>query len=1201
MDKYTRMMVVITVALVAVSGAFAAAPTVDDVTLNDGSATTHWANGLTANYTISDADNDPLIPLYSVYEDGSKVDQQFYYNGYTQVYDDSNVLAEPRTANYNGTWYVWMRQSNGQDRRVYELSGDTWSSTSLTWPTFSVVALNQFSAENLYDVSTVNGTLYMAMNENIQYANSSKGVVVWQYNGTGWEINDSLSPVTGSNGTSSVAIAEWVDGSLIVYSVPTGWVQWNGSAWVDFASEPASMPSASVYDDLYYDGTDMWWLSRSGIRARPSCSTFVDNVVYRYDSNNNSFVSDPVLSEGEGDNQPCTGASVYWGQGLFKYADGRLSLVFAFADKFHSQGVQSFVTEGVEQQEVLYAQLTPDVQYTVEVSGYDLENESSKVNASVNATNTPPAALNLSINPIASNNSLVGDYTFYDADGDTESGTTTYWRVNGNITKTNDPVLLSSEYGVDDNVTWQVIPNDGAEAGSLNQTTLVDNVTLNSVSISPSSPTFNDDLVVTCDGSNTVNLSLTYIIDIYRNGRVIKTYYDDDGNVTYSSIAKTEEYFARCTVTDGYRSSSPANTTTVTVQYSSTDGTLANPHLISDYADFKSIPDEPNAHYILVDDVTVSPMAVTNDWARFDFENGSIDGRAYALYGLSRNAGASNYLGFIRFINATMKNVSIVSPTVSTSSASFYVAYAFVGGQYTMIQDVSIIEPSLFGRSSNTAIFNNMPDTGVFERVSVHRGSTLGGSNSGGFMRDPVVDMVDIAGYDFDSDRSILGSQPSSYILALITGATADIAWNPSNLDGSSELYFEDTASCTQYGDGYAFCHPLNSSELVQQASFPDFNFTTTWEMEEGVTYPYLKAVPFTREALGYDELAPYTDSFMMASTDIFGDYYIGLRPWYDADEVDAYCYVADINPSESLNVSWAVTKNNGTAVSSGSALAQPSDTNILIDTITAAETSLNDVYQVDCNVTDSSGLVSTSTEQYTVQGDPVDVSNLSCPAVTYPNENDDPSAAVMELNFSVWDPYEVWNNVVNMTDGSTVKVPTGCDYVVQDSTHRNYTCNFSVNYYNPYGDWDVHVLSDNSITPDSESTVCTIGQLIASQVDTDVITFSDAGPGLVDVRADQDVIVRNTGNSPVDLYMTAYDLKGSQNPSELLLASNFKAGGALGSAVQLANATQKDVNIGVAVGEGSAGNIGLWLSIPSDARIQDYVSVDSWKVVATG
>lgn len=227
------------------------------------------------------------------------------------------------------------------------------------------------------------------------------------------------------------------------------------------------------------------------------------------------------------------------------------------------------------------------------------------------------------------------------------------------------------------------------------------------------------------------------------------------------------------------------------------------------------------------------------------------------------------------------------------------------------------------------------------------------------------------------------------------------------------------------------------------------------------------------------------------------------------------------------------------------------------------------------------------------------------CAALTYPNEDNLPAIAKVPVNFSVYAPLGFTSPSVTVRlkyDGDTY-TSTSCVYSVVDSQNRDYRCNVSMNYWYGPGDYDLNITFTDApkVTTIEVDSECTYGQLIAAKRTTDIIGFSDAGPGVQDSMSDDPVVMRNTGNMPIDLHLTAYDLTGRSVSATKLAANRFKAGATLGSSVALADGVQKDLLMTINPESGADDDVWFWLSMPQGQLVQDYYAATAWELVGVG
>ena len=131
------------------------------------------------------------------------------------------------------------------------------------------------------------------------------------------------------------------------------------------------------------------------------------------------------------------------------------------------------------------------------------------ITETVVATNNPPTVTDVQISPVAATSSddITLTYTFSDQDsGDTESGTTIQWSINGVHQAQFDGLMTISSDDITRGDDWQVsvTPSDGEDFGATvtsNIITVLNSLpSISSTTISPSNPTSDDDLTASFVG-----------------------------------------------------------------------------------------------------------------------------------------------------------------------------------------------------------------------------------------------------------------------------------------------------------------------------------------------------------------------------------------------------------------------------------------------------------------------------------------------------------------------------------------------------------------------------------------------------------------------------------------------------------------------------------------------------------------------------
>ena len=134
---------------------------------------------------------------------------------------------------------------------------------------------------------------------------------------------------------------------------------------------------------------------------------------------------------------------------------------------------------------------------------------SVSITETVVVSNNPPTASNVQISPSSptSSDDITLAYTFSDQDsGDTESGTTIQWSLNGAHQSQFDGLLTISSASLLKGDSWQasVTPSDGEDFGATmnsNTITVLNSLpSISSATISPPNPTVDDDLTASISG-----------------------------------------------------------------------------------------------------------------------------------------------------------------------------------------------------------------------------------------------------------------------------------------------------------------------------------------------------------------------------------------------------------------------------------------------------------------------------------------------------------------------------------------------------------------------------------------------------------------------------------------------------------------------------------------------------------------------------
>jgi hypothetical protein len=228
----------------------------------------------------------------------------------------------------------------------------------------------------------------------------------------------------------------------------------------------------------------------------------------------------------------------------------------------------------------------------------------------------------------------------------------------------------------------------------------------------------------------------------------------------------------------------------------------------------------------------------------------------------------------------------------------------------------------------------------------------------------------------------------------------------------------------------------------------------------------------------------------------------------------------------------------------------------------------------------------------------PPQISNIVCSSVD-PVANDNPAPANMQVNFTIYDKQGfVGSTVLQNVSYNALVVNGTCGYVETDSTHRNYSCNNTMHYWYDSGMYTARINYTDAIYSVNATAPSTCGYsaLIDFKYIPTRVMFPGAAPGVLNTPADAALLLVNDGNVARAVSIIAHDLHGVSSPGNKIVASAFKAGLNLTSAVSLADGIEKDLNITVSPGQNVS--VWLWLSMPGTTVIQSYVTTAPWQLI---
>jgi len=307
------------------------------------------------------------------------------------------------------------------------------------------------------------------------------------------------------------------------------------------------------------------------------------------------------------------------------------------------------------------------------------------------------------------------------------------------------------------------------------------------------------------------------------------------------------------------------------------------------------------------------------------------------------------------------------------------------------------------------------------------------------------------------------------------------------------------------------------------------------------------------------------------------------------------------LTSSRNVNISWSPATGNSSVTMYNVTLFNGANVSVVSTGQTSVLYNLTPVdfdgYVVYVTAYDADEQVTRQGQAFNVTL-PVAVSAV-CPSLTYPNEENLPSVASIQVNVSTTSELSV-TSVLTRLHAGTVNLSVNCTLSSSFSTQKNYTCVFPMQYYYAVATYVVDANATTTTTKVGQgSTTCDYGALLASKRSANAISFPSAAPGVINAASSPTIIVRNTGNVPFNITTTGYNLAGRSTPAVVLAASDFVAGVTLPSSVALQHAVQKVVSQNV---NGSINtSVYYWVSMPSNQLVQEYFSATPWDLTVTG
>lgn len=285
---------------------------------------------------------------------------------------------------------------------------------------------------------------------------------------------------------------------------------------------------------------------------------------------------------------------------------------------------------------------------------------------------------------------------------------------------------------------------------------------------------------------------------------------------------------------------------------------------------------------------------------------GAFDGLGQTITGLTINRPATNFIGlFGRTSSSTISNVGLVGGSVT--GTSFYIG-GLVGhnnaGTITNSYSTCAVSGGTGNEVGGLVGYNNGTITNSYSTGSVTAGSVnaiggLVGNNDGNiatsYSTGAVIGNVYVGGL---TGIHRYGTITTSYSTGVVSGN--------GNVGGLVGLMYDGGTAINSYWDTETSGQATSAggtgkttAEMLQQANFISWDFTNTWRIYPGHTYPLLKSflTPLTITADNvskiYDGIAYISaltnPGYSVVGADTSGHLFNTANPYNSATEVGSY------------------------------------------------------------------------------------------------------------------------------------------------------------------------------------------------------------------------------------------------------------------------------------------------------------------------
>lgn len=484
---------------------------------------------------------------------------------------------------------------------------------------------------------------------------------------------------------------------------------------------------------------------------------------------------------------------------------------------------------------------------------------------------------------------LTAAYTFFDLNGDSESGSTFKWYRSDDVSGTNKAAIsgaTSQNYTLvneDENkyLSVEVIPSDGVLNGSSLESALLDIGDYPEKAPSVNAAAFSGTVLV----GETVTGFYNYSDQNgdAESGSTYQWYVADDNvgtgkmaisgstqlSYTYMESDKGKYISFEVTPSDGnsFGDSFEAEAVGPIPGFTSGTGTALNPFMVSTLDELQQIKSYETKHYKLQNDIDASATKTWNlksdssEYSGFipigtsgiPF-SGSFDGAGFGIDSLYINDTSKSYVGLFGSVGSSAGIENIGLTNVDITGANYVGGLAgFLGSSTTLTKSYTTgtVEGTdkvggLVGLLSGTVTLS-------YSEVDVTGVESVGGLVGEAFFSPAVISYTYASGKVDGTDKIgafignvVNGTIYQSYSFGRVGGVAS----------GKLKGGFEGRDSLGSYSNNYwngestnsgnrtsVGATKLTSSEMTDPDSFNSWDFSTIWNITENQSFPYLRDI----------------------------------------------------------------------------------------------------------------------------------------------------------------------------------------------------------------------------------------------------------------------------------------------------------------------------------------------------------------------